>query len=91
MLHSERSLAKKRAAQRSYVEFGDLAHIPEGEMFRLLGALLALYTTHAAISGEVFAKSGISGRTVLRTESPRYFWVVIMIYAALSVALITVF
>ena len=60
-------------------------------MFRLLGALLALYTTYAAISGAVFAKSGVSGRTVLKTESPGYFWVVIVIYAALSVALITVF
>lgn len=60
-------------------------------MFRLVGVLLALYTAYAAISGEVFAKSGISGRVVLRAESPGYFWVVIVIYAALSAALITVF
>ena len=60
-------------------------------MFRLLGALLALYTAYAAIRGEVFAKAGISGRLVLKTESPGYFWVVIGIYAALSVALLTVF
>lgn len=60
-------------------------------MFKLVGALLALYTTYAAISGQVFAKSGISGRTVLKAESPGYFWVVIVIYATLSVALITVF
>jgi hypothetical protein len=60
-------------------------------MFRLVGVLLALYTAYAAIRGEVFAKSGISGRTVLKTESPGEFWVVIVIYAALSGALITVF
>lgn len=60
-------------------------------MFRLIGILLALYTAYAAISGEVFAKSGISGRAVLKAESPGYFWVVIVIYAALSAALITVF
>lgn len=60
-------------------------------MFRLIGVLLALYTAYAVVSGEVFARSGISGRTVLKAESPGYFWVVIVIYAALSVALITVF
>lgn len=60
-------------------------------MFKLLGALLALYTLFAAWSGEVFAKSGASRRTVLREENPRYFWAVLAVYAATSVALLTVF
>lgn len=60
-------------------------------MFKLLGALLALYTAWAAMSGQVFAKSGPSGRTVTREDSPEYFWIVIAIYAGLSAALLTVF
>lgn len=60
-------------------------------MFRLLGTLLALYTVWSAVSGQVFAKSGPSGRTVSREDSPEYFWIVIAIYAGLSAALLTVF
>lgn len=60
-------------------------------MFKLLGALLALYAACAAVSGQVFAKSGPSGRTVSRQDSPEYFWIVIAIYAGLSVALLTIF
>lgn len=60
-------------------------------MFRLLGALVAIYTAYAAIRGEVYAKDGIRSRTVLKADSPGYFWVVIAIYAALSVTLFMVF
>lgn len=60
-------------------------------MFKLIGVLLALYTTYAAIGGQVHAKSGIRWRTVLKAETPGYFWTVIVIYAGLSLALITVF
>jgi len=60
-------------------------------MFTILGILVALYTAYAVIKGEVYAKSGPWGRTVSRLDSPAYFWVVIVIYAGLSIALITVF
>lgn len=60
-------------------------------MFKLLGVLLAVYTVYSASRGAVFAKSGPGGRMVLRSESPRYFWVVIAIYAGLSLALLTIF
>jgi hypothetical protein len=60
-------------------------------MFKALGVLLAFYTAYAAIRGEVYAKSGPGGRTVSKAESPEYFWVVIAIYAGLSVALLIVF
>lgn len=60
-------------------------------MFKTLGALVALYTIYAATKGEVYAKSGAWGRTVTRADSPEYFWVVIAIYATLSLALIFVF
>jgi hypothetical protein len=60
-------------------------------MFKLLGALVALYTIYAAAKGEVMAKAGPGARTVLRGESPRYFWCVIIIYAGLALALLFLF
>lgn len=57
-------------------------------MFKILGIVLAIYTVSAAVAGEVYAKSGASGRTVSKHDSPKYFWVVIGIYTALSVALV---
>jgi hypothetical protein len=60
-------------------------------MFKVLGAILAIYVVFAAMSGEVYAKSGYKGRAISKHDEPRYFWVVIGIYAALSIALLTVF
>lgn len=60
-------------------------------MFKMLGAVVALYTVFAACKGEVYAKHRAWGRTVSRADSPQYFWVVIAIYAGLSAALIMVF
>ena len=60
-------------------------------MFKFLGALLALYTLYAAARGEVAAKAGPGARTIVRGESPRYFWGVIAIYAGLALALIFLF
>lgn len=60
-------------------------------MFKVLGVLVAIYTAHAAFRGAVFARSGAWGRSITRSESPRYSWVVISVYAALSVALVTIF
>lgn len=60
-------------------------------MFKVLGVLVAIYTVYAAVNGRVYAKSGPSRRTISRQNSPEYFWVVIVIYAGLSVALLFVF
>lgn len=60
-------------------------------MFKALGLLVALYAVYAVVKGDVYAKSGVWGKTVSRTESPEYFWVVIAIYAALALALATIF
>jgi hypothetical protein len=60
-------------------------------MFKLLGVLVLVYTVYAATKGEVFAKSGPWGRLVSRGASPRYFWAVIVIYALLGTALLTIF
>lgn len=63
----------------------------ENDVFKLIGVLAGIYTLHAAIRGHVYAKAGVWGRTVSKSDEPTYFWVVIAIYAALSLALLTVF
>jgi len=60
-------------------------------MFKALGIVVGLYVIYAAQKGEVFAKSGVWGRTIKRDESPKYFWTIIGIYAFLSLALFFVF
>lgn len=60
-------------------------------MFKVLGVLLAFYVVYAVTSGQVYAKSGPGGRMVTKLASPRYFWIVIAIYAALSIALMILF
>ena len=60
-------------------------------LFKLLGILVGVYTVYAVARGEVFAKSGVWGRTVSREDSPQYFWTVIVIHAALAVALMAIF
>jgi hypothetical protein len=60
-------------------------------VFALLGIVVLLYTMFAIARGEVYAKSGWRGRVVSRAESPEYFWVVVVIYSALGVALLIVF
>lgn len=60
-------------------------------LFKLLGVLVIAYTAYGAWRGEVFAKSGPWGKTIVREDSPRYFWAVIAIYGLLGLALLTVF
>jgi hypothetical protein len=62
-------------------------------MFKALGLILAGYTIWAAYEGRVYAKAGgfKGGRYVVKAQEPGYFWVVIAIYGALSIALVTVF
>lgn len=60
-------------------------------LFKGLGVLLAIYTIYALSQGEVYAKSGAWGKTISQTDSPKYFWAVIAIYALLSAALLTIF
>jgi len=60
-------------------------------MFKLLGAAVAIYTLYAVMRGEVHAKDGPGGRIVSRVKSPEYFWMVVVTYTALAIALLTVF
>ena len=60
-------------------------------LFDMLGLLMGLYVLYAALTGEVYAKSGVWGRTVSRSESPANFWMTVVIYTGLAVALVTLF
>jgi len=59
-------------------------------MFAIIGILLALYVVYAVVAGEVYAKAGAWGRSISRQESPGDFWMMIVIYAGLAIALATV-
>jgi hypothetical protein len=60
-------------------------------LFKLLGVFLSTYVLYSVAAGKVVAKSGPWARVVIRDERPRYFWSVIVIYGALSFALIAFF
>lgn len=56
-------------------------------MFKLLGALLALYIAQCLATGAVFAKSGLWGRTYRRDDDAFHYWCAIVVYAGLALAL----
>jgi hypothetical protein len=60
-------------------------------VFKVLGVVVGLYACYAAILGRVYAKSGPGGRWILREESPEYFWIVIVVYIGLALALVSFF
>jgi hypothetical protein len=60
-------------------------------MFIFLGIAVGIYTAYAASTGSVYARSRWSGRVIVREESPWLFWTAIASYAALAVALVTIF
>jgi hypothetical protein len=60
-------------------------------MFRLLGVALAVYVAWAVLQGRVHAKRRAWGETIARDAAPERFWTVIVIYSALSAALVFVF
>ena len=57
-------------------------------LFKTLGLLLAGYVVIAVLSGTVYAKSGVWGRTFRRLDEPLRYWSAIAAYGLLSVALI---
>ena len=56
-------------------------------LFGALGLLLAGYIVVAVLSGAVYAKSGVWGRTFRRADEPLRYWSAISAYALLSLAL----
>jgi hypothetical protein len=53
--------------------------------------MLAFYVLYAAVMGRIYVKSGPWGRVVYREESTEYFWISVVIYAGLAVALVAFF
>lgn len=60
-------------------------------MFKVLGVMVSAYVLYAVLAAKVIARAGPGARVVSRETTPRYFRVVVLIYLALSVALITYF
>ena len=60
-------------------------------MFPILGVLVAAYVLYAVMAGEIFAKAGVWGRSISREKSPGEFWMTIVIYSGLAIALIAIF
>jgi hypothetical protein len=63
----------------------------DSDMFKLLGALLAMYVIYCVLRGETFAKQGPWGRTLRRDEGAARFRAVIGVYVLLSAALMFYF
>ena len=64
---------------------------PVREIFRLLGVLLGLYVAYGLAHGEVYARSGVWGRTFYRDQDAWRYWSTIAIYCGLTVALLFYF
>jgi hypothetical protein len=60
-------------------------------LFKLLGLLLACYVAQAVLTGTVYAKSGVWGRTFTRTDDALGYWSAIGAYTLLALALVFVF
>jgi hypothetical protein len=58
------------------------------ETFRLLGVLLGLYVAYGVANGEVYARSGVWGRTFRRDEDSWSYWSTIVVYCGLTLALL---
>lgn len=57
-------------------------------VFRLTGALLGLYIVRCLVRGEVYARSGPWARTFRRDAEAFEYWSTLVVYAALTLALI---
>ena len=60
-------------------------------MWQGIGVLSGLYTLISAVRGEVQAKNGMHMDTIYRKNQPGSFWIAIVIYTSMTVALFTVF
>lgn len=60
-------------------------------VFKLIGVVFSAYVLYAVFRGRVVAKSGPGSRIVVRSNTPGYYWTVIVIYGVLSAALLVYF
>jgi hypothetical protein len=59
--------------------------------FKFVGVLLALYIVQCLSSGSVKVRAGWGSRVYGRDSAPGQFWMAIVIYGLLCVALVAVF
>lgn len=59
--------------------------------FRLLGLTVGLYAAYSLVTGTVYARHRMWGRTFRREEEPFAYWSAIAAYGALALMLIFVF
>ncbi len=59
--------------------------------FKLLGFMVFAYTVYAIIQGRIYARSGLGGKLIDKNETPDSFWLTVVVYFILSIALCTVF
>ncbi len=60
-------------------------------MFKIIAAFIAGYVAYSVLRGEVFIKSGVWGKSISREESPTEFWLAIVIYTGLAIAVAVFF
>ncbi len=60
-------------------------------IFQILGVCAASYVVYSFMTGEVYVKSGLWGRTFRRDEEPWKYWGAIIPYSVLAIALIFFF
>ncbi len=60
-------------------------------LFQLLGVVVGIYVAYALLTGRVYAKSGIWGRTFLRDGDAWSYWSACIAYALLSAGLLLYF
>lgn len=60
-------------------------------LFRLLGVLICCYVARALVTGTVYAKSGMWGRSFRRDEDTLRYWSAVGAYGGLAVMLLFLF
>ena len=60
-------------------------------LIQIIGVAVGAYAIYAASVGRALGGANISPRFVSRSIEPAYFWVLVAIYAGLSMALIFLF
>lgn len=56
--------------------------------FKSLGLMVAVYVAHSVITGAVYARHGMWGRTFRREDEPVAYWSAIAAYGALALMLV---
>jgi Mn2+/Fe2+ NRAMP family transporter len=56
-------------------------------LFQVLGVLVLCYVGQSYLTGQVYAKHGVWGRTIRRDSDPWNYWFTLAIYTILAIAM----